>query len=138
MAATRTAALYVRISDDKEGRALGVARQKADCLALARREGLQVVATYSDNDISASTISRKERPGWNKMLADAQAGRFQYILAATTSRLTRRPREREDIIDLHDEYGVQPWFVDFGMPNLATADGKQNYRLLGTVDTGEA
>lgn len=138
MAATPTAALYVRISDDDEGRALGVTRQKADCLALARREGLNVVQVYSDNDISASTNTRTTRPSWNRMLADAEAGRFEYIVAATSSRLTRKPREREDIIDLHDEHGIKPWLVDIGRPDLSTADGRQTFRLLGTVDTGEA
>ena len=135
---TRRIAIYTRISDDKEGRALGVARQEADCRELAEREQWQVVATYSDNDISATERSRKRRPGWERMLDDAEAGRFDTILAYTTSRLTRRPREREDLIELHDACGIELRFVASPNPDLSTADGQYIFRTLGGNDTAEA
>ena len=47
------AAIYARISRDREGAGLGVERQEADCRALAERLGWDVVAVYVDNDISA-------------------------------------------------------------------------------------
>lgn len=60
---TGRAATYTRISRDEEGLGLGVARQEQDCRALAERQGWQVVEPiYCDNDISASTRSRKPRP----------------------------------------------------------------------------
>lgn len=132
------AAIYTRISDDNEGRALGVARQEADCRRLAEAEGYTVVKVYSDNDISASTSSRKPRPEYLRMLDDAEAGRFEVILAYSTSRLTRRPREIEDMIDLHESHGTQLVTVQSGRPDLSTADGRLNARMLGNVDTGEA
>lgn len=135
--ATR-AAIYTRISDDKEGRELGVGRQEEDCHALATAEGLTVVEVYTDNDISASRSSRKPRPEWGRMLADAEAGRFGVILAATTSRLTRRPREREDIIELAEDFGTKIVTVGSGRPDLTTADGQASFRFGGTVDTSEA
>lgn len=135
--AGKRAAIYTRISDDKEGRELGVARQEDDCRALAAREGLAVVATYSDNDISASTISRKRRPDWLRMLGDAEAGRFDVILAYSSSRLTRRGREREDLLDLHDDHGTELHFVASGKPDLSTAAGRQVFMMLGTMDTAE-
>ncbi|WP_299052152.1 recombinase family protein [uncultured Nocardioides sp.] len=132
------AAVYTRISDDKEGRARGVARQEADCRELAAREGWQVVEVYSDNDLSAATSSRKRRPDWDRMLDDAEAGRFDVILAYTTSRLTRRPREREDLIELHEEFGTGLRFVASPDPDLSTADGQYIFRTLGGNDTAEA
>jgi len=132
------ACIYTRISDDAEGKALGVARQEKDCHGLAEREGLTVVQVYSDNDISASTRSRKPRPAWGRMLDDAEAGRFEVILAYSTSRLTRRPREIEDIVDLNEDFGTRLITVASGRPDLSTADGRMNTRLLGNVDTGEA
>jgi site-specific DNA recombinase len=61
----RLAAIYCRISEDREGVALGVARQQEDCRALAARLGYTVPAdaVFVDNDISASTRSRKARRG---------------------------------------------------------------------------
>jgi len=131
------AAIYTRISDDKEGRELGVARQEKDCRAIARAEGLRVVEVYSDNDISASTNSRAPRPGWDRMLADGEAGRYDAILAYSTSRLTRRPREAEDLIDLYDDFGIEP-VLKGTRPNLSTADGRHMFRILCGMDTGEA
>src|SRR6476469_4142823 len=100
------AAVYVRISDDVEGRALGVARQTDDGSALAASLGCSVVKVYSDNDISASTLSKKTRPEYEALLTDVRAGRVRVVIAYSNSRLTRRPRELEDLIDLHRETGV--------------------------------
>src|SRR5213078_4676766 len=99
------AAIYCRISADREGRELGVERQEADCRALAERLGLHVVDVYIDNDLSASTRSRKDRPRYRQMLADARAGKVTTVIAYTSGRLTRRPREHEDLIDLATGHG---------------------------------
>lgn len=135
--ATR-AAIYTRISNDSEGRELGVARQEKDCRALAEREGLEVVEVYSDNDISASTNSRAPRPRYLRMLDDAEAGRFDVVLAYSTSRLTRKVREQEDLIELHEEAGTRFLTVAAGWLDLASAAGRLNARVLGSVDAGEA
>jgi site-specific DNA recombinase len=132
------AAIYTRISNDSEGRELGVARQEKDCRALAEREGMEVVEVYSDNDISAAPSSRKPRPGYNRMLVDAEAGRFDAVVAYSTSRLTRRPREIEDFIELNHDFGTQLVTVASGRPDLSTADGRMHLRLLSGVDSGEA
>lgn len=131
------AVIYTRISDDKEGRERGVARQEKDCRAIARAEGLRVVEVYSDNDVSASTNSRAPRPDWERMLADGEMGRYDVILAYSTSRLTRRPREAEDVIDLYDDFGIVP-IMEGHRPDLSTADGRHLFRILCGMDTGEA
>lgn len=135
---TVRAAIYTRISNDSEGRELGVARQEKDCRALAQREGLEVVDVYSDNDISAAPSSRKPRPSYLRMLDDAEAGRFDVVVAYSTSRLTRRPREIEDFIELHQDFGTRLLTVASGAPDLSTADGRMHLRLLSGVDSGEA
>jgi DNA invertase Pin-like site-specific DNA recombinase len=48
------AAVYVRISSDRVGAGLGVARQEEDCRGLYDRLGWQVARVYSDNDVSAT------------------------------------------------------------------------------------
>src|SRR5688572_22951930 len=65
------AAVYTRISDDSLGTGLGVARQEADCRALAERLGWQVAEVYSDNDQSA--FNGTSRPQYLRMLADLEA-----------------------------------------------------------------
>lgn len=132
------AARYRRISDDREGREAGVQRQGDDIDALAAREGLTIVADYVDNDMSASERSTKKRPGYERMLADARAGKFSVILAYTSSRLTRRPRENEDLIDLAKRHGITYRYVKSPAFDLTTADGQTIARILAAQDAGEA
>jgi len=135
---TKKAAIYTRISKDAEGEAAGVARQEADCRALAARLGLEVVAVFSDNDISASTLSTKRRVEYDEMLERARAGEFGAILAYSNSRLTRRPREYEALIDLHQLHHVTIRTVVSGDHDLSTADGRAVARTIAAWDAAEA
>ena len=77
--ATTTArtAVYVRISSDREGAGLGVARQEEDCRALCERLGWQVTEVYPDNDVSA--YSGKKRPEWDRLNKDILGGLVDAI-----------------------------------------------------------
>lgn len=132
------AAKYRRISDDREGAELGVGRQDQDLDALADRLGVTVVADYMDNDIGASTRSKKPRPQYQAMLDDARAGQFEMILAATSSRLTRRPRENEDLIDLAEQHGIRFAYAKSPSFDLNTADGRMIARYLAAGDAAES
>lgn len=134
----RKAGLYERISDDREGLELGVDRQDEDLRAAAAREGDIVVDVYRDNDLSASTRSRKSRPEYGRMLADARAGRITRIRAYSASRLTRRPREHEDLIELAERHGVDFRYAQSPSFDLSTADGRQVARMLAAADAAEA
>lgn len=134
----KRAGKYLRISDDREGRELGVERQDEDCDKLAEREGVEVVGRYVDNDLSASARARKRRPDFERMLADVKAGRLDMIIAYTSSRLTRRQREHEDLIDLAVDYGVTYRFVRSPDFDLNTAAGRRIARILAANDQGEA
>lgn len=136
--ASRHAAIYTRISDDPEGTALGVSRQEQDCRALAERLGLDVVAVFSDNDVSASTASTKDRPAYSDMLTRARAGEFSHVLAYSNSRLTRRLRESLDLIDLAKTGSVVIKTVASGEFDLSTADGRATALTLATWDQAEA
>lgn len=134
----RPAAKYRRISQDREGQELGVQRQDEDLDALAKRSGLAFVADFVDNDLGASARSRKPRPGYRRMLEEARAGKFEVIAAYTTGRLTRRPREFEDLIDLAVEYGIEFEYVRSPSFDLRTAQGRRIARTLAAHDAGEA
>lgn len=135
-----TTAVYLRMSQDREGREYGVERQEAECRNLAARHGIapESVAVYVDNDISASTRSRKNRPAYASMIDHARAGRVQTILAYSLSRVTRRPREGEDLIELAERDGLQIRTVASGDPDLTRADGRAMFRTLMAWDAAEA
>jgi site-specific DNA recombinase len=130
--------IYTRISDDPEGRRLGVERQGEDTRALCKRDGDEVVDGYCDNDISASTRSKKPRPDYRRLLADARSGRINKIVAYTSGRLTRRPRELEDQIELAEQFGVVFKYVASPSFDLNTSAGRRIARILAANDAGEA
>jgi site-specific DNA recombinase len=130
--------IYLRISDDREGCELGVGRQQEDCLSLSERLHCVVYDIYKDNDIGASTRSRKPRPDYQRLLADARAGVIDTIIAYTSGRLTRRPREHEDQIELAEQYGIQFRYIASPSFDLNTAAGRRIARMLAANDAGEA
>jgi site-specific DNA recombinase len=130
--------IYVRISDDREGRELGVERQEEDCRAVLERLGTLLVDVYKDNDLGASTRSRKARPEYNRLLADARSGRIDHVIAYTSSRLTRRPREHEDLIELAERHGVTYSYVRSPSFDLNSSAGRRVARILAANDAGEA
>lgn len=136
--ANNLAAVYVRISDDREGEELGVTRQEEDGRSLAAAHGLNVFRVYSDNDTGASTRSAKPRPGYGALLADARAGRIGTIIAYSSSRLTRRPMELEGQIALAEQCGTRFVYVKSPSFDLNTADGRQVARMLAAADAAEA
>jgi site-specific DNA recombinase len=132
------AAIYVRISDDREGLAVGVKRQEADCRALAeQRPGWEVTEVYDDNDISA-TNRRKVRPAYRRMLDDLREGRVDALVAYSSSRFYRRTRELDELIDLVEDRRVEIATVVSGPIDLTTADGRMHARLQAVIDQGEA
>ncbi|PBC96577.1 DNA invertase Pin-like site-specific DNA recombinase [Streptomyces sp. Ag82_O1-15] len=132
---TRRAAIYCRISQDRGGAGLGVARQEEDCRALCARMGWDAVAVYTDNDVSA--YSGAVRPAWQELLAAVSRGEVDAIAVWHVDRLTRSPRELEDVIDLADRRGVELATVS-GEIDLATPTGRMVARMLGAAARHEA
>jgi site-specific DNA recombinase len=129
------AAIYARISRDREGAGLGVERQEADCRILAARLGWDVVAVFADNDTSAA--SGAPRPQYRAMLDAVRAGEVRGILAWHTDRLHRRPVELEEFITLAESHDLQVQTVKAGDLNLSTSGGRMVARMLGAAARGE-
>lgn len=112
--------IYTRISLDRTGEGLGVARQEKECRALAKKLGLRVVMVYSDNDISAT--SGKVRPEFEAMLAAQPAA----IIAWHQDRLLRLTRDLERVIALN----VPVYTVTAGTLDLTTPAGRAVARTV--------
>ncbi|MEY9963196.1 site-specific DNA recombinase [Streptacidiphilus sp. MAP12-16] len=131
MSTPTCAAIYVRISKDRDGSELGVDRQRADCEELAERLGWTVAGVYMDNDLSAST--GKPRPAYLRLLADLESGTVDGVLAWHTDRLHRRPAELETFIGLIEKLGVPVVTATAGAVDLSTPTGRLVARLLGAT-----
>jgi DNA invertase Pin-like site-specific DNA recombinase len=84
MARKRGAAIYVRVSTDKQT----VENQVRELRQIAERRGWEVVEQYSDAGISGSK-GRDRRPGLDLMLNDAKRRKFDVVMAWAIDRLGR-------------------------------------------------
>lgn len=135
--------IYTRVSKDATLLGEAVERQEYDCRQMAERLGLRVSTVYQDNDTGASSLSKKPRPQYEQMLEDVRAGKVQTILAYSNSRLTRRPREWLELIDLAKSkdkggVGLQIRTVVSGDHDLTTADGQAVALTIAVWDAAEA
>jgi DNA invertase Pin-like site-specific DNA recombinase len=80
----KRAALYVRVSTDKQT----VQNQIEALTAIANGRGWTIVDTYSDVGISGAK-GRKDRPGLDRMLNDAQHDKFDVVMAWAIDRVGR-------------------------------------------------
>lgn len=133
------AAIYARISQDRSGEEIGVSNQIADCRRRAEQMGWTVHEdhVYKDDDISASTLSKKDRPRYNAMLRAARRGEIDAIVFYSNSRLTRRPAEWLDIIELARN-GLLLSSIVSGQHDLTTADGRATALTIAAWDAAEA
>ncbi len=122
------AAIYLRISEDRRDGA-GVERQEKECRELADRLGWPVVEVYQDNDISASSFSRKRRTDHERMVEAIKAGRINAVIAWDSDRMFRQPSEHEPYMKLCQQCGVQNAAVRVGDIDYDTPIGRFNARM---------
>src|SRR5688500_9653848 len=87
-------AIYARYSTDQQDRT-SIDGQVANCEALAAREGLNVVARFSDEGRSGNDDQRRE---YQAMLERLKRGDFSGIVTDETSRVTRNQSELHRLV----------------------------------------
>lgn len=133
---TCRAAIYCRISDDRDGGALGVKRQEEDCRALAERKGWPVAELFVDNDVSA--YSGKARPAYRRMLEAIKHGEIDAVVVWHLDRLHRAPKELEEFFEACDAANIKDLASVTGDVDLSTFDGRFMARILGAVARKES
>jgi DNA invertase Pin-like site-specific DNA recombinase len=131
-----TAAIYARISEDDLGLEKGVSRQLEDARHLAAQRGWDVVEEYQDNDISA--LNGAARQGYKSLMADAESGRFERIIAWQTSRLWRNRQERAQAITRLAQLRIGVASCRGPELDLTTASGRMIAGIMGEFDSAES
>ncbi len=129
------AALYLRISRDLTGEGLAVERQRELCEQIISHRGWTVVGEYVDNSISASD-ARKNRPGYDALVAAYEAGSFDALVCYDMDRLTRQPRQMEDWLDAAEKHGLALVTAN-GEADLTTDAGRIFVRVRMAFARGE-
>jgi len=116
-------AIYCRLSDEDKNKrnafddSESIINQKNMLVKYAMDKGWNVYRIYSDDDYSGLDW---ERPEFNKMITDAEAGKFNVILCKTQSRFTRD-------MELVEKY-LHNKFIEWNIRFITAVDG---------VDTAE-
>ncbi|WP_455361297.1 recombinase family protein [Streptomyces sp. SYSU K21746] len=131
MATPKRVGIYVRISRDRKGQELGLARQEKACRELCERLGWEVSKVYPENDASASTTSKRQRPLYAEMLRDARDGLVDGIVVYSIDRLTRRITELTTFLDDQNEHGFA--FATTEGEDTSTANGRMVLTIKGAV-----
>jgi len=131
------AAVYCRISSDRDGERLGVERQEQDLRRICTERGWEVIEPpYVDNDLSAAD-PRKVRPEYKRLLEDIKRGAVDAVATWDLDRLTRRPIELEDFVAVCDQAGVTQLAFVGGNVDMGTGDGLLVARIKGAVAAEE-
>lgn len=119
------AAVYVRVSSDKQAREGTIESQLRDVPAYCERQGWRVVEVYVDDGKSAASGKLAARDGLARLLADAAAGRFDLVAVADLDRLTRSEdlTERGAILGALQRAGVQVATTAGALLDLASGTG---------------
>jgi len=82
---TRRAVIYARYSSHSQ-RDASIEQQIAACRRFADRQDLDIVDVYEDR---ATTGTNDRRPGFQKMLKDAERRKWEYVIVYTLDRFAR-------------------------------------------------
>lgn len=135
----KRAAIYARISKDRDGKAIGVGRQEGMSRELARTLGYEVTHVLVDNDISASGFTTRARPGYTELLSLIERREVDGVICWDTDRLHRRPLELEHYITAcGGEGGIPTHTVNAGDIDLSTSSGRMVARIKGSVAAAES
>ena len=119
-------ALYARYSSDNQ-RDASIEDQFRICREHARREKWKVIGAYKDAGISGASMIL--RPGIQTLLQDAQAGRFDIVLAEALDRISR---DQADVATLFKHLKFA------GVPIVTLAEGEISELHVGLKGTMNA
>jgi site-specific DNA recombinase len=118
------AVIYARYSSDNQ-RDASIEDQVRQCRARIEQEKWRLGEVYSDHAISGATTLR---PGYQKMLEDARAGRFKVVVAEALDRLSR---DQENVAGLFK----QLCFAGIKLITLSEGEiGELHVGLKGTMN----
>ena len=102
---------------------------------ISSHEGWELCAVYSDEGVSGTQALR--RPAFMRMLADAEAGRFDRILTKEVSRFARNTVDALVCVRRLRELSIGVTFLNDGIDTLAP-EGELRLTLLSSIAQEES
>lgn len=127
---------YARVSTDKDDQRNSLASQRSYFVEMIGREpGLSLYGEYFDEGISGTSL--KKRDAFNRMLADALAGKLEVIVTKEVSRFARNTVDVLSITRELRQQGVQVIFLNDGI-NTFSGDGELRLSLMASLAQEES
>jgi len=117
------AVIYARYSSDNQ-REASIEDQLEVCRRYIHRQGWNLVRSYEDRALSGAS---DQRPAYQQMLADAEAGQFDVLVSEALDRLGRRLSDVARLYDHLEFRGVMLHAVNIGQVTT------MHVGLLGTM-----
>lgn len=131
----RRAAIYLRISQDRENTRLGVDRHREDADALIAARRWSLVDVYEDNDISGR--GHKKRPAFEQLLKDIESGLIDVVVAQEWPRLERNRADGVRIIEAAQRHQVLLTFAKGSDIDCRTAAGRLSADMFSAIARNE-
>jgi site-specific DNA recombinase len=112
----RLAAIYIRVSSKEQVEGYSLDAQLRVCREFCAARGYTVVVEYHDEGVSAHTENLAKRPGFARMLADAEDGRFGVVVVHKMDRFARKLRVTLESLERLGR--AQVGFVSVSEPDL--------------------
>jgi site-specific DNA recombinase len=124
-------ALYYRVSSDEQAERGTIEAQRTFLRQYASLYSLPVADEYADDGITGR-LSLGERPEGQRLLQDAEAGRFRCVLVYRLTRLGRSLKALSEAHDVLSAFGVtiRSAIEPFG---ISTPIGKFVFQLLASL-----
>jgi len=124
---TKRVALYARVSTVDKNQT--VENQLRDLLAVAERQGWEVVATFTDEGISG-VKGRDRRPGYDALLKGVARKDFEQIMAWSVDRLGRSLPDLVAFLNDIQSKTVDLYLHQQGL-DTSTPSGRMMFQMLG-------
>src|SRR5882762_2553237 len=126
----QVAAIYARVSSDKQKEENTIASQTAALIAFAREQGYSVPDewVFEDEGYSGATLVR---PGLERVRDLAAEGQIQTVLVHSPDRLSRKYAYQILLIEELARHGVETRFLN--APQAATAEDQLLVQFQGMI-----
>ncbi len=132
---TPRAAIYLRISQDRENTRLGVDRHREDAEALIKLRSWNLTGIYEDNDTTGS--GRKKRTHFERLLSDIELGLIDVVVAQEWPRLERNRSDGVRIIEAAQRHHVLLTFAKGSDIDCTTAAGRLSADMFSAIARNE-
>lgn len=129
-------AIYLRLSQNRDGDDRKGDRQLKACEAWLRSRGVISWVVYIDDDRSA--YKGKPRADWKRLTTDIDGAQVTHFVSLHVDRMLRDMSELVDLVKLVERTNAMVYTVESGAFDLNNAASRQTAYMIGAMAEGES